>query len=79
MKRPLSVLAGLVVVMCVFLTSKRACCQILNPANGHFYSVVAVPGGLTWKQAEAAARNMTFGGVQGHLATVTSNAEQQLS
>lgn len=48
-----------------------------NPANGHTYDVVEVPGGITWADANAAAQSMANGGslCPGHLATVTSQAE----
>ncbi len=39
-------------------------------ANGHYYEAVSVPGGISWTAASAAA---TVRG--GHLATVTSGAE----
>jgi hypothetical protein len=47
---------------------------VLNPANGHYYQAVAVPGGITWYSAKAAAESSTYG-VQGHLASITSAAE----
>lgn len=45
----------------------------LNPANGHYYQLVE--SNLTWTAAKAAAEAMTFGGAQGHLATITSQSE----
>jgi hypothetical protein len=40
--------------------------------NGHFYEVVTVPGGITWVEAEAAARAKG-----GYLATPTTNQENR--
>jgi len=47
----------------------------LNPANGHYYDVIAVPAGTDWNTAEALAKLEFFSGVQGHLATITSADE----
>ncbi len=48
---------------------------VLNPANGHYYEEILVPGGLNWFAAKAAAESRYFMGVQGHLATITSAQE----
>jgi hypothetical protein len=42
--------------------------------NGHYYEFVDHVG-ITWSGAEAAAAAMSFEGTTGHLATVTSQAE----
>ena len=47
---------------------------VLNPANGHFYEAVAVAS-ILWIDAKAAAESRTFNGIQGHLATITSQEE----
>jgi hypothetical protein len=49
----------------------------LNPDNGHYYEAVQTPGGVTWDAAHAAAQSLTHLGVTGHLATITSAAENQ--
>ena len=43
--------------------------------TGHYYEFVKVPGGTTWGEAKAAAENRVFHGIQGHLVTITSQAE----
>jgi subtilase family serine protease len=43
--------------------------------NGHYYEVVFVEDGLTWEDARAAAEARTYRGASGHLATITSVAE----
>jgi hypothetical protein len=48
---------------------------VLNPVNGHYYE--AISWQLTWDNAAQAAEQYTHEGVAGHLATVTSAAEQQ--
>jgi hypothetical protein len=45
-----------------------------DPLTGHYYEVVTSEH-LTWAEAEAAAESRTFLGVQGHLATLTSEHE----
>ena len=35
---------------------------MLNPASGHYYQEVATPAGITWADADAAARAPTYAG-----------------
>ena len=46
---------------------------VLDPANGHYYDFVAA--GLDWNSAANAAAALSYLGLQGHLATVTSSSE----
>jgi hypothetical protein len=46
---------------------------ISEGGSGHAYDTVS--GTLTWEDARQAAESMEFGGVAGHLATITSEAE----
>ncbi|TXD82801.1 T9SS type B sorting domain-containing protein [Subsaximicrobium wynnwilliamsii] len=48
------------------------------PTTGHYYLYVADPG-ISWTQAENAAENQEFFGIQGYLATLTSAEEAQLA
>lgn len=48
------------------------------PETGHFYEFVAVPG-ITWTAARNAAALRTYYGLQGYLATLTSQAEADFS
>lgn len=41
--------------------------------NGHFYELV--DASLTWEEANAAAQQMVYNGVSGHLASITSVEE----
>ena len=45
-----------------------------NPENGHYYE----PGiaSFTWEEARDAAAERSYGGVQGHLVTITTDSEQ---
>jgi len=45
-----------------------------NPATGHYFEVYKADG-IAWGSAEANAEGRTCGGVPGHLATLTSSAE----
>lgn len=47
----------------------------LAPFNGHAYEVITSPT-LAWQAAATYASNRVFRGVNGHLATITSQAEQ---
>lgn len=42
-------------------------------SNGNSYDAIA--GNMTWDAASVVAQSMTYNGVQGHLATITSAAE----
>jgi hypothetical protein len=44
--------------------------------GGHYYEIVSSPS-IDWLSAEAAAESLSFLGAQGHLATITSLAEDQ--
>ena len=68
--------AGVLVLAALFLLAgvRPAVAQVRNPANGHYYEAV-LTANLTWTQAKAAAEARTFMGAQGHLATLTSAAE----
>src|SRR5262245_50458951 len=44
--------------------------------NGHFYDAIAA-GGLAWSSARRRAEAMTHQGMKGHLATITSEAENR--
>jgi T5SS/PEP-CTERM-associated repeat protein len=48
--------------------------QVFNPANGHYYEYVDQD--LNWENARQAAESRMLGGVNGYLATVTSQTEQ---
>jgi hypothetical protein len=47
---------------------------VLNPANGHYYQLVA-PTTFTFEQAHTAAQSASHLGIAGHLATITSAEE----
>ena len=50
---------------------------VLFPHTGHYYEAIAVPGGIPWDQAQAAAQQLSYQGVPGHLATVADDEENQ--
>ena len=47
---------------------------IYNLENGHYYNVFFAPG-INWKDAKDAAQSLYYSGMKGHLATVTSQDE----
>lgn len=48
------------------------------PSTQHYYEFVADPG-ITWTDAEVAASNLTYFGLQGYLVTLTSQEEADFS
>ncbi|MBU6280190.1 MAG: hypothetical protein KGN78_13195, partial [Actinomycetales bacterium] len=72
---------GLIAVVAALLagqssTAGSAAEPVQLDSNGHYYAYV--PGVRTWEQAKAVAGQSTYQGLIGHLATVTSAAEQSL-
>lgn len=72
------------VLFCLFavvgllgLTPEARAQAVLNPANGHYYEAVSVPGGISWTHARDTAAGRIYLGRKGHLVTITSAAEQQ--
>ena len=49
-----------------------------SPALANVYEFVSAPGGIDYLTAETAAAALTYDSVYGHLATVTSSAENAL-
>jgi Lectin C-type domain len=67
---------GYVLLTCCALGSfavRAAVGQTLWEGNGHYYLIVNQEA--TWQQARLLAASMEFMGLQGHLATITSAAE----
>jgi len=48
---------------------------VFNPSNGHYYETVQ--NDLLWPNANDEANSSTFMGLRGHLATITSQEEQE--
>jgi Lectin C-type domain len=48
---------------------------VQNLANGHWYQLITLGGPLTWEQARDYAAGLSYNGLPGHLATVTSSDE----
>lgn len=48
---------------------------VLWKTNGHYYDAIPFPEGITWGEAKIMAENSVYLGVNGHLATITSAAE----
>src|SRR5262245_5684388 len=49
---------------------------ILNPATGHYYQRIAYLPGIAWVDAYFASSQRSVQGMPGHLAVITSAAEQ---
>jgi hypothetical protein len=69
-------LFNLVVSSLTMHSAQASSSPILNPANGHYYQAVAASGGISWFDAKISAEGRTLGDLRGHLATITSQAEQ---
>jgi len=66
-------LRRLALIALVALPAPVIAAPVYFPGNGHSYELVPVQ--TTWAGARTAASLPTYGGVQGHLATITSAAE----
>ncbi len=49
--------------------------KFYNPNNGHYYEYVSVSSGISWTDAKIAAEKSTLYGLQGYLANVSTQAE----
>jgi hypothetical protein len=65
--------AALVSLFLVVAVTRSDAEPIQWPGNGHWYE--RVPDPVTWQEANAAAQSMSWLGLPGHLATLTSAAE----
>lgn len=66
--------AALFICVSLFLPASKAI-PIYNPSNGHYYDTVTPLDGISWTDSRSAADKLTFLGFKGHLATITSEAE----
>jgi hypothetical protein len=79
MRKRISLIAGLTVLFAVGAAGATDCPESpvnagTNEATGHVFEVYSAPR-ITWLKAKACAESMVVGGVAGHLATITSSAE----
>jgi hypothetical protein len=66
-------LVGVIAFLTVAVPAQAA--PILWAGNGHYYE--AVQANITWDQSKAAAAAMSYLGLSGHLATLTSAEEDE--
>ena len=76
MNRRVFWLAIILVVGSLAVVSTGNAAPIVDPATGHAFELVLTPD-LTWHQAVEAAAQMSWAGRQGHLACITTFAEQE--
>lgn len=70
-----TVLFGMVLGLLSACLNNASAAVIQWASNGHYYEVVNGPG--SWDSARTAAAAMSYGGVNGHLVTITSAQENQ--
>ena len=51
---------------------------VYYPVNGHYYDVIPVQSLITWFEARAASQSLSYQGLNGHLATITSRGENDV-
>lgn len=62
-----------VLLICTNVNAALVQWRIEDGGNGHWYDIISTS--LSWQNAKADAENQYFMGVQGHLATLTSEQE----
>ncbi len=67
---------GTALLIALPLPSARAT-PARDPDNGHYYDAIPVNQSIVWETARTAASKRTYRGLTGHLATVTSLAENR--
>jgi uncharacterized protein DUF642 len=74
-RRCFGLLLGACLLGVLALPRAAQAAPIMDPDTGHYYEAVARNAGISWNAANAAANARTFMGMHGHLATITSAAE----
>jgi hypothetical protein len=68
---------AMAIVLFGLLVPAAHAAPVRNPDNGHYYDAIVAQSGITWERAHAAAEARTYRDMKGHLATVTSYAENR--
>lgn len=69
---------GLILVSLCWSARVESSPAVLFPENGHYYEAVfiaSLPDGIMWQDARTLAESLTYNGMPGHLATITSESE----
>ena len=66
-------IATIAIVVCVSFPADGYGLPVLWSGNGHYYDIVSYQG--SWDAARAHAGTVSYEGLQGHLATVTTAAD----
>ena len=69
-----AVLMGGLLITFLSMMSNAIAAPVYYSGTGHYYEAIR-PGPMTWDQAKTAAESRSYLGVQGHLATITSQGE----
>src|SRR5439155_12266264 len=73
--RSLGLLLGACLLGSMALPRAVRAAALMNPDNGHYYEAVARASGISWSKANDEANARMSNGMHGHLATITSPAE----
>ncbi len=73
MKKVLILTVGLLILFTSILVNCAAATPVQDPGSGHWYEVVT--SSITWNDAKTAAQASSYSGMNGHLATITSQEE----
>jgi hypothetical protein len=65
---------GLLISFMSILVNCAGATPVQYSENGHYYDVISAPG-ITWGDANTSAQALSYSGVNGHLATITSQGE----
>jgi hypothetical protein len=65
---------GLLIVVIITVTPGSAR-PVYYSGTGNYYEVISAPTGITWMDAKHEAESRFYSGVQGHLATITAQGE----
>lgn len=74
MKRLMILSIGTFLVLTPMIISGVSASPVYYSVSGHYYEAINEHG-VTWKEANLAAQSSSYSGVKGHLATITSQGE----
>jgi PKD repeat protein len=70
-------IVGLIISLTSVLVNCAAAAPVQYSGNGHYYEAIYVPSDISWENAKTAAELLSYSGVNGHLATITSLDENE--
>lgn len=73
----IKILLGFIIALVTLVSGVSSAAPVYYSGNGHYYEAISVPSDISWENAKTAAESLSYLGVKGHLATITSPDENE--